>query len=169
MNLTAGEIEEAHGDTGADVLDASGATWGVSLTGGDGADILTGGAGDDWLFIDGADTVVSGSAGHDKVYVANTNGATLNLGAGDIEEAYGDAGADVLDASSATWTVSLTGNAGDDTLTGGSAADVLSGGAGADFLSGSGGDDTVSGGEGADQLSGSDGADLMPLATARTT
>ncbi len=70
---------------------------------------------------------------HDKVYVADTNGATLNLGAGDIEEAYGDAGADVLDASSATWTVSLTGNAGDDTLTGGSGADVLSGGAGADF------------------------------------
>ena len=105
VNVGAGQIEEAYGDAGADVLDALGATWSVALAGAAGADTLIGGAGDDWIYFDGADAVVSGGAGYDRVFVRDAGGATLNLGAGQIEEATGDAGVDVLNASGTTWNV----------------------------------------------------------------
>ncbi len=130
LDLGAGEIEEAYGDAGADVLDASSATSGVVLVGNGGADTLIGGSGNDRIYIDGADAVVSGGGGYDRVFVSDTGGVTVNLGASEIDEATGDAGADVLDASSATWGVVLDGVAGSDILTGSAGSDSLTGGAG---------------------------------------
>ena len=72
----AGDYWLAGGD-GADIL-----------RGGAGSDILDGGAGNDSLFIDRADTVVSGGAGTTQVFISDAGGATVNLGAGEIEEAY---------------------------------------------------------------------------------
>ncbi len=111
LDLGAGEIEEAIGGDGADVLDASSATWNVRLTGRGGADVLIGGAGNDTLIIDGAESSSSAAPDTTAVIIMDAGGATLNLGAGEIEEAIGGVGADVLDASGATWNVSAGGTA----------------------------------------------------------
>ena len=167
LDLGASEIEEAIGGGGADVLDASGATWNVRLTGRGGADVLTGGAGNDTLVIDSAEPVVSGGAGYDRVIVSDTGSATLDLGASEIEEAIGGGGADVLDASGATWNVRLVGRAGADVLTGGAGADNLSGGDGADALIGGAGDDWMYSDSDAAVVSGGAGYDRVFVSDAR--
>ncbi len=57
--------------------------------------------------------------------------------------AIGNATANRLDASAATWHVALDGGAGDDVLKGGSGNDWLIGGAGADVFEGGSGDDVL--------------------------
>jgi Ca2+-binding RTX toxin-like protein len=172
VNFAASQIEEVSGGAGADVLDGSGATWAVQMAGGAGADTLIGGTGNDWLYVDHADVVVRGGAGFDKVIVRDAVGTTVNLGAGQIEEAYGDVGADVLDASSATWNVQLTGGTGADTLIGGAGDDrlyfdsadiVVSGGAGYDraFVTDAAGASVNFAASQIEEVSGSAGADVL--------
>ena len=134
LNLGAGQIEEATGGAGADVLDASSATWSVALRRRRHPDrragtLLIGGrrrCGDDWIFIDGADAVVSGGAGFDRVVRQRRRRRDREpRRRSRSRRLYGDAGADVLDASGATWSVALAGDAG---------ADILIGGAGDDWI-----------------------------------
>lgn len=101
----------------------------------------------------------SGSALHYRNMGASEGNANFNLGT-DTDRtlwigASGNAGANVLNASSKTTQVLLDGGAGNDTLLGGSGDDILLGGEGADQLQG---------GAGKDQLF-VDGADLAALAT----
>jgi Ca2+-binding RTX toxin-like protein len=109
----------------------------------------------------------SGSALHYRNIGAAEGNANFNLGT-DTDAtlwvgASGNAGANVLNASSKTTEVLLDGGAGDDNLLGGSGDDILLGGEGADQLQG---------GAGNDQLF-VDGADLTALAaltgTAKST
>ncbi len=75
--------------------------------------------------------------------------------------ASGNAAANRIDASAASWSVVLDGGAGDDTLKGGSGNDWLIGGADADMLEGGSGDDVQVGGEGDDLIDGGAGRDRL--------
>ncbi len=102
------------------------------------ADVLDGGAGNDYLKGDAGDDILSGGPGNDQLF-------------GDDEAGYLVAlGNDVLD-----------GGTGDDLLAAGDGNDSLSGGAGIDELYGDKGADILDGGEGADILHGGDGADEL--------
>lgn len=76
----------------------------------------------------------------------------------EIEAITGGDGADTLDASLASGSVTLSGGAGTDSLTGGSGADSLYGGTKDDTLVGGAGNDLLSGGDDADKIVIGDGA-----------
>ena len=105
---------------------------GVALDGGEGGDLLAGGAGDD---------VISGGQGEDLL-VGGAGDDVLD-GGSDEDRLIGGAGDDVLD-----------GGKGDDLLVGGTGDDVMDGGEGADaFVVGVGqGNDVIDGGTGSDTL-----------------
>ncbi len=75
----------------------------------------------------------------------------------------------VVNASSSSSGVTVTGTSGDDTITGSNANDNLSGGASADTISGGTGDDTINGGSGADTLTGGAGDDEFDFASGTST
>lgn len=141
------------GTSGADTLDQSGATRGVTLAGEGGNDRLYGGSGDDRIF---------GGAGNDT---ANGNGGADTiidfLGANTIS---GGAGNDVI--VTGIGTSSLSGEADDDLLIGGTGNDDLDGESGDDVLIGDlsdflFGNDVLDGGTGNDLLEGGRGADVF--------
>ena len=191
LNLTLGQIEKASVGTSSynNTLNASGATWAVSLTGsngndtliggnlndtlnggagndslvgnggndtlngGTGADALDGGEGNDTLSFDNLDTSVIGGNGSDTANLSGATGAVnLNLTAGQIEKVSAASSTynNILNATGATWAVSITGGSGNDTISGGNLNDTLSGGSGNDLLTGNGGNDTINGGAGSD-------------------
>ena len=152
IDMAASGIEEVYGTAGNDTFDASGASDRVRMFGRDGSDVLTGGAGNDRLYVDYDDVVVNGGDGYDRVYVRGEAGVYLNLAQSEIEEVIGGAGRDLFDGSAAAGRVRLFGKDGDD---------FLSGGAGNDHLRGDGGNDTILGGAGNDVLEGKDGADRI--------
>ena len=84
------------GDAGNDAL--SGGAGHDTLNGGAGADRLTGGEGDDTLYIDAADTTVSGGAGYDAVTVLGTDAVILDATTAEVEFAAGNSGNDVFTA-----------------------------------------------------------------------
>ena len=133
------------------------------LVGGEGADRLSGGGGNDVLVVDASDFAagsVDGGSGNDVAFVEGETGVTVDLSRHGLEAMLGGGGADRL-SHSGTGSVSLGGGGGDDQLSGGSAGDVLSGDEGADTLRGNGGDDVLLGGEGADTLEGGSGDDVL--------
>ena len=75
----------------------------------------------------------------------------------------------VVNASSSSSGVTVTGTSGDDTITGSNANDTLSGGASADTISGGTGNDTINGGSGADTLTGGAGDDEFDFASGTST
>ncbi|MBR2179215.1 MAG: calcium-binding protein [Selenomonadaceae bacterium] len=83
--------------------------------------------------------------------VTNTNSATLNV----------DASVSVVDASTRTKALKVTGNSLSNTIKGGSGKDTIYGGAGSDSLLGNAGNDSLSGGTGADTLNGGKGNDTL--------
>lgn len=138
------------------------------------ADVIYGGAGDDWIeggqgndFIDaGADNdvvfggegsdVILGGSGNDVLIgnagvnrPENDGGDFIDGGAGD-DEIWGAGGNDIL-----------LGGDGDDSFYGGGKNDVLIGGSGNDTLRGEDGDDILIGGAGVDTLIGGDGNDTL--------
>ena len=134
-----------------------------TLNGGDGDDVLIGGALND-LF--------NGGAGIDSISASGTNivltDLTFTVAGSDqlvgIENVRLTAGAtaSLLDASGYTLgSVTLIGGAGDDTLIGGTRADSIVGNGGNDTLVGNGGDDTIFGGIGLDSIRGGDGNDVL--------
>ncbi len=152
------------GGDGIDVIDGQGGN--DTLNGGDGRDSITGGDGNDSLVGgDGSDSV-SGDAGNDTI--SGGNHADVITG--------GD-GADNIDAGQSSDTVSggndsdtiiggdgqdsLAGDAGDDSILGGGDADVIAGGDDNDILLGQSGNDSVSGDDGNDQVSGGAGHDSV--------
>ena len=94
------------------------------------------------------------------VTVTNTNPSPMTI----------DASVKIIDATSRTKAINLTGNALDNSIVGGSGndklygkdgADYLFGGAGADSLAGGNGNDSIYGGAGKDNLFGNDGNDYL--------
>ncbi len=139
---------------------------GSSLDGGDGADMIMGGSGDDIAYgAAGADTLMGGG------------GADLLNGETGDDQLSGGAGADLLSGETGRDTVEggadgdvllggtgddvVNGDDGDDALFGELDQDTLSGGAGGDTVNGMVGDDVLFGDLGADTLSGELGADRL--------
>jgi Ca2+-binding RTX toxin-like protein len=147
------------GEAGNDVL--SGSAGNNVLNGGAGADQLNGGEGDDTLYMDAADTVVTGGAGYDAVTVLGADPVTFNAVAAAVELVTGSSGNDILTAVGGLTGVTFYGGEGDDQLTGGDGNDVLIGQAGTDTLSGGLGNDVVNGGDGDDVINGEEGSDTF--------
>lgn len=132
------------GNTGVTTIDASGltslnggitvdsststATTGLTVTGGNGRDVVVG---------TGAADVINGGAGADSLSGGNGND-TIN----------GGAGADYIAGGNGNDT--LSGEAGADRIDGGAGNDTIDGGAGGDLLVTGAGNDTVHGGAGDD-------------------
>ena len=166
-------------------------TTAAEVTGGTGADILTGqigndnlngGAGDDLLLGSlGADTMDGGTGANTVSYAASTAGVTVDLvqGVGQGGHAEGDVlgniqtvigstfGDNIIGSSDGNLLIgglgrdTLSGGGGDDVLDGGADNDSLNGGVGQDTIYGGWGNDLLDGGEGNDTLSGGDGNDLL--------
>jgi Ca2+-binding RTX toxin-like protein len=145
VDLAVQQIEIVVGGDGDDVLDAGGMTETAVLVGGEGSDQLTGGAGNDQIFFDHLDTTVVGGAGVDTAYAngVGDNAVALELAPAGIENAWGGAGDDVLDAAGAVQGAVLVGGEGDDTLTGSDHDDQIFGGDGIDQILGGLGDDSL--------------------------
>ena len=161
----------ASGDTLVSIENANGGLADDRLAGNDLDNVLTGGR--------GADTLL-GLAGIDTAsYASSTAAVQVDLNSRGSQSSLGDAGGDVLDSienligsrygdtlTGNTRTLSLRGEAGNDTLVGGEGADFLVGGLGNDSISGSGGADTLDGGAGDDVLNGGAGLDVANYADA---
>ncbi len=133
------------------------------LGGGSGSNTLRGGAGDDVLIINSTtlQANIDGRGGFDVVKVDDDNGVRLDLKAANIEQALGDDGADLFDASGMTTNAFLDGGAGADILLGGIANDAIAGGEGSDMIDGFGGNDILRGGFDGDRIYGGAGNDIL--------
>jgi len=150
------------GGLGADLVDG-GAGDDTLEGGGLSGDTLSGGTGNDVLIYDARDTKenVQGGAGSDTLSAqAFASSVTLDLRKyGEIENAAGGSKNDILQGSDDDNI--LAGNGGNDRLIGNDGADVLYGGDGVDSLYGSVGNDTLIGDAGSDVLDGGDGNDVV--------
>ncbi|MCX7424007.1 MAG: calcium-binding protein, partial [Planctomycetia bacterium] len=178
-------IEAANltGGDGDNLLDARFFSGVVTLSGGDGNDVLLGTQLRDELNGDGGndsisglfgDDAIRGGAGIDRIVEQGDVHFTLTDfsldGAGgdgltSIEEAVltGGPSANRIDAAAFSGAVLLLGDDGDDTLLGGSGNDFLDGSKGNDSLAGNGGNDFLDGGSDDSTLRGGAGDDLFAL------
>lgn len=162
-----------------------------TITGGTGADNLQGGSGDDLFIINAitenaSGEVINGTNGtNDVVAVNDISPGTLTIqgssgfrnidsiviGTVDKSGKISSTGtlAISIDATLAgstntnpgTSTISLTGNAGNNSLTGNNGSNTIDGGKGDDILVGGGSTDTYIGGEGKDTMTGGSGKDAF--------
>lgn len=161
------------GGTGNNSLNAGTFTLGpVTLSGGDGNDILTGGAGNDTLnggngndtYVFNSDTslatdtvVEASGGGIDTLDFSASTTLAVAVNLGSLSQAVNANLTLVLSAPDVIENViggalddTLTGNTLDNRLTGGLGNDILFGGAGQDFLFGGAGNDTLTGGNDSD-------------------
>jgi Ca2+-binding RTX toxin-like protein len=135
----------------ADRIDASGASVNMVVYGFGGSDIILTGSGDDYIYFDNEDLESTGGirAGLGYDYLFNNSSSsftgTLNVDMAVLqaEGYYGSNGAEVIDASGKSVSVTIYTNLGADQVTGGSAGDYIYvssetvsyvGGAGYDYL-----------------------------------
>ena len=124
-----------------DVVDATASDFAVTLVGGRGSNILSGGSGNDSITTHGDGNSLSGGGGDDYLALINRYGRDNYLSGGN--------GNDTLIGGSNGDT--MLGGAGDDTIiSGGGANDEISGGSGDDVLVIGASRSTMSGGEGSD-------------------
>lgn len=138
------------------------------------ADVIYGGAGDDWINGNGGNDIVDGGADNDTVWggegddvLLGQNGDDTLLGdngfpdteTGGHDVLYGGEGKDKLWGNGGNDL--LDGGADDDYLAGGYGDDILNGGTGNDTLYGQDEDDYLDGGEGTDSLYGGAGNDTL--------
>ncbi len=150
LNLATASLETVWGSVVGDTLDGSSATFALSLIGQGGADIMSGGSGDDFLYFDHLDTITGGGGTDWAVATLSAAGVNLNLNTAGIENAWGSTSDDILSGAGSNSTVVLVGDTGNDTLIGGNATDFLYGFAGNDTLTGGAGNDVLLGGDGND-------------------
>ncbi len=141
------QIESVWLTSGNDTFDGTAGS-GSGVSGGGGADRMTGGTARDWFSgDDGSDTLVGGG-GNDWI-----------SGGNDADSLQGDDGLDTLLGGAGNDTLFGGGDA--DSLNGGTGDDLLYGDAGLDTISTGGGEDTVHGGADADRILGEDGNDRL--------
>jgi Ca2+-binding RTX toxin-like protein len=150
LDLNAVGIETVWGSIGADTLNGAGSSVALTLIGQGGADIMTGGSGNDFLYFDSSDTISGGSGTDWAVVFAGIGAVTLNLTTTGFENAWGSTSADTLTAAGSSASVTLVGDAGNDVMTGGNVGDFLYGFSGSDTLNGGSGNDNLIGGADAD-------------------
>ena len=139
---------------------------GINALGGDGADFLVSGAGNDDLEGGAGDDVIDGQGGLDTV--AGGDGNDVVIGGLDADTIDGNIGNDILIGGSGTDIMNggdgndfMRGNGGRDTMTGGDGNDSMFGDQSSDFLQGDAGNDQLAGRNGGDVLFGGDGADRI--------
>lgn len=142
------EIRGQYAGHGVETIEAGGIVYALRPGGTGAADILTAGAGSDWVFGNrGRDSLDLGTGddtafgGHGRDRIAG------GAGAGRI---FGDAGNDLID-----------GGADGDRIEGGEGRDSIGGGSGNDILYGEAGEGRLFGGDGDELLSGGSGNNLM--------
>jgi len=116
----------------------------LTVRGGAGDDMITGGPFRDRLRGGSGNDVIRGAQGNDRIW--GNSGRDTILGGSGNDRLRGGTGRDII-----------RGNSGDDRLWGGSGRDVLRGGRGADEIRGGAGNDRAYGGRGADTLLMADG------------
>ena len=146
------------------------------MSGGAGNDYLWGGAGNDTLYGNAGDDVLDGGAGADTMYGGTGNDTYIVDDVNDkVVELPGEGTNDVVRATvsytlsdnvETLWLdgnapINGTGNSGANTIWGNYADNTLRGGGGNDVLHGGGGNDTLYGGTGDDQLFGDAGNDII--------
>jgi serralysin len=172
VTLTANR-SDAFGDSFSSIENLTGSAFADTLFADGVANVLDGGAGNDWL---------DGRAGSDKLYGRDGNDVVtggsgsdlLDGGAGTDTASYSTAIAGVVadlktatnntgDASGDTYVAieNLTGSAHSDNLRGNDSANVINGGGGNDFVYGRGGNDQLYTSDGADKLYGEAGNDRL--------
>ncbi len=160
------EFASIFGGPGANLFDASRASFGVALVGYEGNDTLIGGAFDDRIFADDGNDSLVGNYGNDELHSGNGNDIasggngndTLTSASGDVSLS-GDSGNDVIDSGPGRNT--LSGGTGNDSVYGNTGNDVLYGGSGHDFMQGEGANDTIFGEAGNDTVFAGDGDDSL--------
>jgi hypothetical protein len=149
------------GGAGSQVVYGDGANQSIVLGADD--DELHGGGGDDYIGSHGGNDWLYGDDGNDTVSGGEGNDRLFG-GNGD-DRLEGGSGHDKLYGNSGNDT--LSGGAGNDSLWGGSGADRLDGGAGNDTLKGEAGHDRITGGLGRDKLWGGSGKDVFDFNSAK--
>ncbi len=130
-----------------------------------GADVLYGGAGDDWANAGLGDDFVDGGSGNDVIFGQEGNDVAFGGDGDDVlsgdssETPVAEQGDDYVDGG--TGDDLITGMGGNDLLLGGAGNDQLDGDDGHDSINGGVGDDVLVGGSGADSLKGADGNDML--------
>ena len=135
-----------------------------TLIGGDGNDSLIGGDGNDSLVGGDGDDVLAGGAGNDTLVGGVGNDTFVSDGFDVLVENPGGGTDLVLSSASITLGANienLTLTAGGLTGTGNELANLIIGSNGADFLLGNDGNDTLLGGDGSDILNGNFGNDVL--------
>jgi Ca2+-binding RTX toxin-like protein len=150
---------------------------GISLSGGDGADRIDvskstvgitvfAGAGDDEVISGSADDIIFGDAGNDMINAGEGNDA-INTGDGN-DIIFGGGGNDMINAGEGNDAINtgdgndiIFGGSGNDTVNSGSGDDQVNTGDGNDIIFGGGGNDMVNGGSGNDQVNTGDGNDII--------
>ena len=127
---------------------------GEIIHGGAGADLLTGGGGDDTLHADGGADTLSGGAGDDLIY-GNLETDSIN---GCAARMFSTVDRTMVPPQPATAEAR---GAGIETVSGGDGADLVYGNMGGDRLYGDAGDDRLCGGQDDDLLLGGSGADRL--------
>ena len=163
-------------------VDASAVSSAVSVTGSSGANVITGGSGNDTIDgAGGADTLAAG-AGNDTVSYYGTEvsvdggtgtntlimkaAATVNLGNSDqtTSDSVTVSNFQNVDASAVSSSMSITGSSAANTITAGSGDDTVDGGGGADVINAGGGNDTVTYRGTETSIDGGAGSDTLVLA-----
>lgn len=147
LNLLTSQLEAVNVSASEhhNVLDASGVSWIVNITGGKGNDTIKGGSANDKLAGNAGNDVIEGGKGNDVLeggagidtvsYLSASGSVTVNLTTG---KASGAAGTDTLSTFE-----NIIGSAFNDKLTGNSGANVIRGGGGLDIINGAGGLDSI--------------------------
>ncbi|MDX6683369.1 MAG: hypothetical protein QOG94_3408 [Solirubrobacteraceae bacterium] len=123
----------------------------VTVSGGEGSDLIVGGAGDDHLDGGAGEDTIVGGAGNDTITGAGGDDALQ--GNGGADEIAGGADADIVQGQAGSGD-KLAGDGGRDLVEGGAGDDALSGGTGSDVLVTGSGTDSADTGAGRDQVFG---------------
>ncbi len=152
------------GGDGIDVINGQGGNDSVdggngrdAITGGDGNDSLTGGDGSDNITGDLGNDIISGG-NHADVITGGDGDDNIDAGQSN-DTVTGGTGNDTINGSDGQ--DSLSGEVGNDSILGGGEADIISGGADNDILTGQSGNDSVSGDDGDDLVLGGAGNDSV--------